>query len=272
MAIETGLLSQAIQNIRTMSQQLASVAGLPPDAQGIESSVVGLLQQELAKVAAMQTTATQFVTASLPGLQQAKLDLDNGTNQDQIATIITQTQASATGIKQNVDALCADIAGTKDKIADLLTNRLAPIKTRLEADRITINTQLQSAQQEAEAIRSKEKYFAFLLIFGLIGLAATGIALAVQEGKVNNLLAQASNQRAQVTHLDMMIQSVNLLVTDLGDILNRISNVANAVGFIASDNSQVLADLKNVQGEQLHAKLYLITTIGQLQTLGNDAA
>ena len=181
-------------------------------------------------------------------------------------------QAAATGIKQNVDALCADIAGTKDKIVDLLTNRLAPIKAHLEADRITTNTQLQSSQQEAETIRSTEKYFLSLFIFGLVGLAAAAIALAVQEGKVNNLQAQASVQRAQVTHLDMMIESVNLLVTDLGDILNRISNVANAVGFIASDNSQVLADLKNVQGEQLYAKLYLITTISQLQTLGNDAA
>lgn len=270
MPSSTGLLTQAIVNLQGMSQHLAALGGLPDNARGIETSIVNLLQGEIPKVKNVQSTVQGFVSASLPGLQQAKTDLDNGTNQEGVAAAITQVSTSALTQKQTIDALNADINRTKASIVELLTHSLAPIEGQLNAQSITLTTQLQSAQQEADEIHSKELYFLALGVLGLIGLAAAGIAMAVQQSKVNGLLAQVSDLRAQVANLGMLKQSVNLVITDLGDVINQVSNVNNAVAFVAGDTAQIINDLKNADGSR--TKIYLLTTIGQLQTLGNDAA
>ena len=271
MASSTGLLTQSIQNLLTAGKNLASINGLPSNAQTISASAISLLQGEITKITATQAAVKQFVAATLPRLQQVQNDLNTNTNLSQDITIVTELGTNAVALQQNVNALNTDINATKASLVNLY-NGLSPIKIELNGRQISLNTQLQSAQQEADAIRSKEKYFLLLGIFGLIGLAAAAIALAVEQGKVNDLQAQASSLRAQMTTLGNMINSVNSMNADFTDIITKISNVKNAVDFVASDATVVLNDLKNSNGEQTQAKLYVATTITQLQTVASDAA
>ena len=96
------------------------------------------------------------------------------------------------------------------------------------------------------------------------------IAMAIQESKVNGLLGQVSSLRTQIGILNMLKKSVKLVIDDLGDMLNKLSGVINAVGFVAGDTTQIIDDLKNADGAK--TKLYLLATISQVQTLGNDVA
>lgn len=268
----TGLLSQAVQNLQGSILRLVSLAAtLPPEARTKEEAAASLLQNEIAKITTIQKAVSQFADEALPRLQQAKTDLDNNVNIDQIAFVISQTSASAATLKQTVAALRTDIAATKGQIFDLSTS-LATIENQLISQSISLNTQVESAQQEAESIRSQYKYFAALLIFGVVGLIATAIALRIQEDKVNGLLAQASDMRSQIANLKLVKLSIEEMIVDFSDILTRLSGVGNAVDFLAGDNEQVINDLNNAHGGRGVVKIFIITTISQLQTLQTDAA
>lgn len=271
MANPTGLLSQSIQNIQDMSQHLSALQSLPANAVPIRASAITDLQNDATKIAAMQHEIQQFVAAALPLVQQAQQDVNNNTNISAAITAIQQVNTQAKTLQTDIVALSTYVSNSKADIINL-SNQLNTINTQLNNQSITLNTQLQSAQQEADAIRSKEKYFLALGIFGLVGLAAAGIALAVEEGKVNGLLSQVSSLRAQITSIGVLIQAIGQMQADFQDIVNNVSNVKNAIDFTASDVSEVISDLNNAQGGYVKAKLYLQTTLTQLQTLSIDAS
>lgn len=267
----TGLLSQAIKNLKAMGAQIKALANLPADAATIKTSALNVFQGEITTIEGIQTKVAQFASASLPQLEQAKTDLENNTNLDQVETIIKNLNTSSTGLKTAVDASVTTINSNKDQVVKL-THALVPIGTQLNNQNITLHTQLQSAQQEAAAIRSKEKYFLALGILGLVGLAGAAIALKVQEDKVNGLLAQASKLGQEIANLEILIKSVKTMTTDFMGIINKMSTIKNAVDFVSSDIGEIVNDLKNTQGGQSKAKLYIIATISQLNTLAGDAS
>lgn len=271
MATTNGLLSQSIQNIQVAIQNVSAITGLPAAAQAISTSAVNLLQAEIPKIAAVQNAAIQFVNSALPQMQQVQTDL-NSTTPDltKDAATITQLNTATAALQQQVDALNTDIANTKAQLISL-DNATGPVLTQLTNQKISLATQVQSAQQEADSIQSKIKYFFALGVFGLVGLAAATIAYSVEESKVNNLLAQASALNAQINTLNMMIQAVTTLTTDFSGIITTISDVKNAVDFVAGDASDILNDLTGAGGANA-AKTYVITTISMLQTLQTDVS
>lgn len=271
MSATTGLLSQSIQNIQTTIANLSAISGLPQGAQDISSSAISLLQGEITKITSLQSAVAKFVNDSLLQLQQVQTDLNNNTNGSQDATIISNVNAAAAALTQNVNALDADINSTKAQLVTL-SNNLNPIQSQLNSQQVSLNTQLQSAQQQADEIESKEKYFLLLGILGLPGLAAAAIALAVENNTVSGLEAQVSSIKAQLSNLAMMTQAVGALNNNFNDIVSKVSDVKNAVEFVASDTTQITTDLSNGQAGIGNAKLYVVTTISELQTLQQDAA
>lgn len=267
----TGLLSQAIQNLLITSNNLANLTGLPPEAQGVEATAVALLKDEVKDIKSTQSAIGQFVNASQPSIQQAQTDLDNHTNIDQVAAIIVQANQSATALKQNIGNLSEGIHGTRKKIADLFGN-LTPIKSELEYKKISLSAELQTAGQEAEATRSKLEDLDFLSILGESVREATATLLGVQEEKVEALEYQVISLRTQITSLDMLMQAIDLMGKDFMDAVNKISNLANAVTYLSGDTSSIMKNLQEVGGDQEMAKIYILTTLHQLQTLKNYAS
>jgi hypothetical protein len=274
----TGLLSQAVHNLQVLIPNLTALRSmLPAEAQVKEGAAVGLLQAEIGKITATQAEVRQFVTDALPPLQQAKINLDAGTNVNQIVSAITQTTASAATLKQRVEALNADINATKGQIIDLSTS-LAPIESQLNAESVRLNAEVQSAQQEVDSTRGQYKYFVGLGFLGLVPLIAVSIALLVQESKVNGLLGRASSMRSQITNLTIFKLSIDSLITDFSDVITKLSGLSNAVYFVAGDNSGVISSLNDTQDDddtqddQLLVKIYVTTAISQLQLLEADAS
>ncbi len=269
--VSTGLLSQSISNLQSMSQQIAAISGLPSNAASIQSSAQKVVQQDISAIQQTQKEIQQFTPTALTDLEKASNILDSGANLDQVKTIIQSVNTSAATLKKQVDTLNTTIITNKNT-AIQLSKDLAPIENVLHDEISNLNVQLQSAQQEASAIRSKEKYFLALGIFGLAGLAAAGIALAVEEKKVNDLESKASNLRAQISRIQMLVTGVNDINTNLSELATVFSDVQNAVDFVSSDISEIINDLDDTSGGIEKAKIFITTTIGQVKTLATDAS
>lgn len=272
MSTSNGLLSQAVQNIRNMAQQLNSLRNLPPSAQTSRDVIVSSLMSDTDNITASQTDIQQFVATSMPTLQQAQSLLNQNVDLTRVSALIMEVNHAAATIQLLISKLNTGVINTKNQISNLLSTSLYLTVSQLSNQLTALSAQAQSAKQEADSIRSKEKYFALLGVLGLAGLAAAAAALAVEEKKVNDLLAQVSNYQAQMATVNTLVQSVNTLITDVSNMLNKLSDSKNAVDIIASDSSEVLANLADTQSGQAQAKLYLIGVITQLQTLATDAS
>lgn len=244
----TGLLSQAIQNLQRSIQELLKLTGLPVEAHNKRSSMVPVLASELLKISAIQPVVNQFVIDAMPGIQQAKANLEANTNLDQVVAAILRVSTSAVTLKQGVDALSADINATHTQIIDLITS-LAPLQKQIQNQQIHLQGELKAEENKYNNSGIVPGYWLLEEMRNQIRFMET-YAVALEESE----------------------HSLSSMITDFSGVINQISCMSNAVHIIASEDAQVIDDLKNTQGDQLIARIYLTTTISQLQTLETDAS
>ncbi|SOD97812.1 hypothetical protein [Spirosoma fluviale] len=244
----TGLLSRAIQNLQGSIQELLKLTGLPVEAHNKRSSMLPVLANELLKITAIQPVVSQFVVDAMPGLQQAQANLEANTNLDQVVAAISRVGTLAGALKQGVDDLSSDINATHTQIIDLITS-LAPLKKQIQNQQIHLQGEL-----EAEENKLKNPW------------------IVPSYWLVEEIRNQIRFMEAYSVSLKESERSLTSMVADFSGVINQISYVSNAVHIVASEDAHVIDDLKNTQGDQLIARIYLMTTISQLQTLETDAS
>ncbi|MCW5315468.1 hypothetical protein GTQ43_17125 [Nostoc sp. KVJ3] len=267
----TGFLSQAIANAEAVERQIASFGNIPDTAQTIQSQSITLLNNTIPKIQAIQAKIQNFASLASLQLTKAESELSNNTSLDTIKFLLLQVNTEANSLKTDVDGADSITRATFSDIAEL-SKQLNGVESTLNSEIISLNVQLQSASQEVSAIQSKEKYYALLGILGLAGLAAAIALLVEAEKKLNSLASNMHSLSGQASQLSMISTAVKSMNADFLTLSNKLLSLKNAVDFLSSDISEVINDIDNAKGERTMAKLYILTSLREVQTLKIDAS
>jgi hypothetical protein len=264
-----GLLSQSIRNLQQMLQQIQAIHNLPASAIAVENAAQNELTTDISKIQATQKSINGYCASARTAINQALADLSAGKD---LSVVLNDIKASVNGVhtmQQGINGMNTTVKTSKNQLIGL-EQQLTAINTHLTNQIISLQVHLTSEEQSIAAKRKNYLYLLALGPFGLIGLAAAGIAIAVQEGQIASLRGEMAKQQATVAQTRMLQVGMSHLGTTMSSIVNGLSTLKNAIDFLAGDLDTIATDLTTGKNSG-QLQIYLHTALSQITSLEQDA-
>jgi len=264
----SGILSQALQNLMAATQQIASLSGLPPQAQQLQTNIDAAVKPLAGLIQNLQQTGSAYVAQAVPQLND-------------ILSILVNNQPIL-DIKAGMAAVLAETASLNDVVSAATEqseavsnlvfgefNQLAAIDAGLASQATSLQGQLGAAQGEEAAAQKRYYYLIALGPFGLVGLAvALGLYLK-WKSDVNDIESSISNLNAQINVLTSMQSACNALGADFQSVVARTSDVRNTTDLLGSSIRQINSDL-NLGSDRITLEIVVRAAIAEITALGID--
>lgn len=265
-----GLLSQIVDNIIIYKAQVASIQNLPQSAQALQSQTIVLFSQDIDNIRLMQQDVLSYTTRSLPLLNSALDELQDGDNISAL-TIIKTVNSEAQQLKITVNDLSISVINTKPQLIDF-SNTLVSINQVMQNQIIELQQQAANAQTQMDQANKDKYYWLLLGPLGLAGVAAAVAMFIVWNNKANDIKSKLCAMNAQIIALQTFISNTSALISDFSIAISQISNVLNAINFLSSDIQNVVVDLNKSGSGSSSAIAYLNAAISEIQTVITDAS
>jgi hypothetical protein len=266
-----GLLTQAVANLVAVESQISSLNGLPPAAQQIQTSSSAVIAPLVVQVQRLQQAVAGFTQTALPQLNAIQHTITSGTGtpptvKAAVGTVLGEAntlQATMTTASTQINAASKQVLGYFDQ--------LATVEADLTTQMTSLQGQLGNAQSEEDAAQKRYYYLIALGPFGLIGLAvALGLYLH-WKSEVNGYQSQITSLNASINSLNAMKGACQQLGGDFQCVVSKISDVENAVDFLAGELLSINSDLQS--GSSLLVIGIMVTAaITEVSTLSIDAS
>ena len=268
------LLSQALNNVRSVAQQISMIPNLPPEAGPMQNAAVALSGQLAPAVADAQQKVQQFVQTAVPLLTNVLSLIDSVpsvSGDAQRNAILVQARQQISQIQSAAGQLSPVIASTDSTAVDCrqkasnLAASIPQVENVLQGNIAAAKSTLQADQQEVNEINSKKYYWLLLGPFGLVGLGIAIGMLVTANNKVSQIEGQISALNLQISQFSKMQVDVEQLRQDVVALADKIQSVKNAVDIVGGDIQSILTDA--ALGSQ--AKVFLLALKGELGYLAS---
>jgi|GEM_PF-6765597 len=260
----TGYLSQTTQHIINHKNDLNSISGLPDQADNIRKEAIVLLENSISSKKNIQKELQKSSVKILDGLQKALLSIDQ--NKEKALDYIDRSHDIAVLAQEKLDKELEQNADSKAAILNLssdLTTVLRALQNQSEA----LKVEEQKAKNKADKFKKERYYFLALGPFGLAGLAtATGL-FVTWDAKAKDATRAASRVRNQINTLRLFQENINGLQQSFGAGIEVLSNVKNALSFLAGGIKNSIQNTHTTSEETVVLSLYLNAAIKEVQTL-----
>jgi hypothetical protein len=268
--VETpNLVSQALSNAKSTSQEIAALTGLPSEAVPTQAAAVALVGQIVPPVNDMQRSVRQFLQVATPLLTGALAALD-GPAPVQAKTAIAGIQNAAKDVGTVITKAGTAVKTARDNI-DTDIQALANVQRGLDGEIAAARAQQQTYKAQVDSLNSKKYYW---LALGPLGLVGLGIAIKELEAANNNVAAMEAKISAldlRVSQFTKMKVDVDQLKGDLQALAGKFESLKNAIDFVSADVQLTLKDLDDATTKST-AKAYLLTAKGEMDTLAAETA
>jgi len=266
-----GILTQAIENIKSAEAVIKAFKGLPKNAVSIQKNVGQVTDKLLPNITGMQTKVIAF-SNSLQTLINKQIDqLDKG-NTTTLPQFVKDVKAKIAPINnligQNLTkSHKASDAINQDSIA------LQKVSINLSAQIAGLASKLAGEKKEVDALNKKKLYLIGLGFLGAPGLIALAILLKKANDKVDSLKSQENSIKSQIRTQKSFLSQTKSFLKDFSQLINKLSGVLNSMDILLGDINNISTDIK--QGKVSNpdqARLYLATSLIAVNTLSTDAS
>ena len=266
----SGLLTQALDNLVAEEAHIKSLAGLPDGATQIQAESVDLVNRIIPEVKTLQSNVSAFTSKALPQLNDAYKSLEDKKPLEEVKSMVLPVQSMARELQSSVSATAGKLTASMQEVNGY-PNRLAAVVNDLNRQKTELEGKLNNARSEEAATKKKYYYLIALGPFGLVGLAAALALWGTWQSKVNDLESEQSRLSAQISRLNSFVAAIKQIQTDFTDLVNKITNVKNAVDILAGDISNTIKDLEG-SSHSAAALAYISAAIAEVNTLVTDAS
>jgi hypothetical protein len=270
MAENGGLISQAITNLKAVTDQVAGLTGLPGDAVPVQTAMVKTLNTVIPVVEASAKSVHAFAAAASPLLAKAKAGLDAG-DAKTVADALTRVQTASREARTSVDGATSVVRSAVAAVTGQVQT-LANLGNAINQQVTQGNAELNAARDEAAALDRKKYYWLLLGPFGLVGLGVCIGMIVSMTQKVTGLESRASALRAQVAQWTKMQADIDLLRDDLPAISSKLLSLQNGIEFVGGDLTGVLSDVGRAGADSSVARAFIMTAESEVATLQADAS
>ncbi|KAI6661634.1 hypothetical protein LOD99_13507 [Oopsacas minuta] len=240
--VPVGNLAQAIASLNKAEQQIQGISNLPGEAVGFQIESLDNINELIAHIQTLQEVIRSFVMSALPQMEDILMKLEHNDSLNEISDMVNRLDEEANELNSQVTQELTTIQGIITTTNGYF-NELASIQNDMNAQLITLQSNLVYAQNQENKASKKYYYLLALGPFGLAGLAAALAAYEAIKKQVSGYEGQISSLNTQIASLNSMIAATGQLTTDFQLLINCLSGVKNSVSFIADDILQIQTDL-----------------------------
>ncbi|WP_394750815.1 HBL/NHE enterotoxin family protein [Spongiimicrobium salis] len=264
------IFSLLMSNLDTLVKQLGNLVNLPASAKGIRQLSKKIIGADISHLKMIQKQVLPYATSAIPNLEKALEDLKkNPHHTSQVVSLIDEVHKGALQLESSIKRPAASIQDTKVQMLHL-SKQLDAMEQGFKNKIIDLKTKAAIASKKIDFYTKRKLYFLALGPLGLVGLGiALGFIISWTE-KANNLEAQENSLHAQIASIKLLLISINAMNDYFTKIIQQLSGIKNAIGFLSGDITNIMNDLKNSNTTQ--AQLYLTTAIHELKTLKMDVS
>jgi hypothetical protein len=260
-----GVWNAQLERTQHLLVQLEQVQRLPESARRLQAQVRPIVQALVTQLQEKQRTFRPIVQS----MQERIGNIENLANTQPITALTALNQLETDAKRLQTDLAKIEVLNTQQQLINL-SYELQKVYETTSKQATQAQVQLSAAQQAVQEIQSKQKYFYALGIFGLIGLAALAIVLAVQNSKVQEYQQQQQQYQQQITQFEALMQAVQLLLEQLSRLVESMVLVKNAVDSILSTVNQIKTSVSQTNTSTPVIKLYIQMVKKQLEQLSRD--
>jgi chaperonin cofactor prefoldin len=275
--IMSGLLSQALANLKSAEAQITALAGLPAGAVSVQTDSANLINGITPQVNQLQALVNDFVQKSIPQLHTIETAASNNISIEQLKDDLLVVHNEAGVLKSSLDGITTKITDASNHIASY-SNALTRVDSELNTQITNLQSQIGNAQGRADAAKKKYYYLiglAPLALFGapaMIAAATASLVLSSQiDGELVGYHSKVSDLNNQISRLNMMKSADQQLRTDFLNLRTKISGLQNSISFLIGD---ITNEINNIDqnGSRLLITFFVNATLTEVLSLQSDAS
>ncbi len=266
----TGLMSQALANVKATEDTITALSGLPAAAESIVQQSSDLIGSVAKGIEHLQTDAGVLVPRIEDALSQAETALQQGKPLGEVKVLIDAANTEARGLETTANDV-SDLLGKARNSIAAYSNDLAGIENQIGKEIAALNGELGNLKSKRDAAKKKYYWLIALGPFGVAGLAAALALYLKFKHDVDHLQGEINGKQKQVDKQKALVTAVKSLNGDFDTLVDKVSGIKNAVGFLSDDIGRVISDLEH-EGNRTIIELFVKAAQTEAKEVAADVA